>query len=263
MNLSVLDNALWAACFAGNVALLFVLLHRRRWLQFPAFTTFITFGLLYTILLFVMYRMGSPRAYAWSYWSGAVLDIALQIAVIVEIARIVLRPTGTWVADARMKFLGIGVAGALVALALAWGAHPSAHNTLDAWEIRANLFTSMLTCELFTAVLVASQQFGLAWRNHVMRLGQGLTLWAIVSFGVDAAHSYLGATRHFTSLEHLRIIVYFGVQVWWIVSFWVAEPIRKPLSPDMRRYLIDLHERVQYDLARVVNAQGKEPTHTP
>jgi hypothetical protein len=263
MHLSILDNALWAAGFAGNAALLFVLLYRRRWEQFPAFTSLIALYLLRTMLLFVVYRIGSRQAYAWTYWSAAVVDVALQVAVIIEIGRIVLRPTGAWVADARLKFFGIGTAGALLALGLAWAAEPSAPTSLEAWEIRANLFTSILICELFTAVLIASQQLGLVWRNHVMRLGQGLTVWAIVSFAVDAAHSYFGALRHFVRLEQFSILVFQGAQIWWIVSFWAAEPVRKPLSPDMRRYLIDLHERVQYDLARVITAHGKEPTHSP
>jgi hypothetical protein len=262
VHLSLLDNVLWAASFIGNVALLFVLLYRARWRHFPAFTALIALYCLRTVLLFILYRVASRQAYAWTYWSAALVDVSLQVAVIIEIARIVLRPTGAWVADARLKFFGIGAGGALVALGLAWAAEPSAPTSLDAWEIRASLFTSILICELFTAVLIASQQLGLVWRNYVMRLGQGLTVWAIVSFAVDAAHSYLGRSRNFSLLEHLSILVFLGAQIWWIVSFWAPEPVRKPLSPDMRRYLIDLHERVQYDLARVITAHGKEPTHT-
>lgn len=262
MNLSLLDNTLWAASFAGNAALLFVLLYRRRWKQFPVYTSWIAFETLLTILLFLVYRFGLQRAYAGAYWSGDAIEFALQVAVIFEIARIVLRPTGSWVADARIKFFVIGAAGAVVAFALAWGAHPSATHSLEAWEIRANLFTSILICELFTAVLIASQQLGLVWRSHVMRLGQGLTLWAIVSFAVDAAHSYYGGELHFFLLERFSILAFLTAQIWWSVSFWASEPQRKPLSPEMQRYLVDLRQRVQYDLANVVRAQGKEPTHT-
>ncbi|MGI8772902.1 MAG: hypothetical protein ACR2JE_15880 [Acidobacteriaceae bacterium] len=262
MNLSLLDNALWAASLAGNAALLFVLLYRGRWRQFPCFTIWIAYESLYNALLALIYRFGSHSVYAWTYWSCAIVDVALQIAVIVEIARIVLRPTGAWSADARGRFFGVGAAGAVLAMALAWGAHPSAPTSLAAWEIRASLFTSILICELFTAILMASQQLGLVWRNHVMRLGQGLTVWSIVCFAVDAAHSYYGGVRHFNLLEHLSILAFLAAQIWWIVSFWAAEPARKPLSPEMQRYLVDLHQRVQYDLANVVKAQGKEPTHT-
>ncbi len=262
MNLSLLDNALWAAGLIGNAALLFVLLYRGRGKTFPAFAAWIAFEILFSVLLVLINRFASYSVYAWTYWSGAIVDVALQIAVVIEIARIVLRPTGAWSADARGRFVGIGAAGAIVAMALAWGAHPSAPTSLDAWEMRASLFTSILICELFTAVLMASQQLGLVWRSHVMRLGQGLTVWAIVSFAVDAAHSYYGGVRHFNLLEHLGSFAFLAAQVWWIVSFWADEPARKPLSPEMQRYLVDLHQRVQYDLANVVKARGKEPTHT-
>jgi hypothetical protein len=256
MNLSLLDNALWAASLAGNAALLFVLLYRGRWKRFPNFTAWIAYETLYTVLCVLIYRFGSPSVYTWIYWSGAIVDVALQIAVVVEIARIVLRPTGAWSADARTRFVGFGAAGAIIAMALAWSAHPSAPTSLDAWEIRSSLFTSILICELFTAILMASQRLGLMWRNHVMRLGQGLTVWAIVCFAVDAAHSYYGGVHHFNLLEHLSIFAFLAAQIWWIVSFWAPEPARKPLSPEMQRYLVDLHQRVQYDLANVVKAQG-------
>jgi hypothetical protein len=256
MNLSLLDNVLWAASLAGNAALLFILLYRKRWKRFPTFTAWIAYGILYNLLLVPIYRYGSHSIYVWAYWSGAVVDVALQIAVVVEIARIVLRPTGAWSADARTRFIGIGAAGAIVAMALAWGAHPSAPTWLEASTIRSSLFTSILICELFIAVLMASQRLGLMWRNHVMRLGQGLTLWAIVCFAVDAAHTYYGGVRNYKLLEHLSIFAFLAAQIWWIVSFWAAEPARKPLSPEMQRYLVDLHQRVQYDLASVAKAQG-------
>ena len=258
MHLSTLANALWAAGFVGHTALLFVLGYRHRWKQFPVFTAWIAFETILTILLFLIFRYGSQRAYAWAYWSGDVVDFGLQVALVFEIARIVLRPTGAWLADARSRFLWISAAAVFVALALAWRTEPSAHHSLDAWEVRGNLFTSLLICELFAAILFASQRLGLMWRNHVMRLGQGLTVWALVSFTVDVAHSYYGAVLHFAGLEHARMFVYLGAEVWWIVSFWAHEPARKPLSPKLQEYLVDLHRRVQYDLASVAKAQGKE-----
>jgi len=40
MHFTTLDNVLWAAGFIGNVALLCVLLLRRRWRTFPVFTLY-------------------------------------------------------------------------------------------------------------------------------------------------------------------------------------------------------------------------------
>jgi hypothetical protein len=251
MNLSTLDNALWAAGFAANVALVLVLAGKKRWREFPVFTTWMTFDVLLTIALFGIYRLGSSHLYADVYWLSAIVDFLLQIGVVLEMARIVLRPTGTWLRDARTRFVAFGSLGALVAAAIAVLIHPAAPTPLDAWELRGNLFASIIVCELFLAMMMSANRLGLQWGNHVMGLGRGLTAWAMVTFSVDALHGVLVSERVLSTLDHVQTIVWTGAVVYWSVIFWLPEPERLPLSPGMRKYLIDLHHRVQYDLDKV------------
>ena len=251
MNLSTLDNALWAAGFAANVALALVLVWKKRWREFPVFTTWMSFDVLLTIALFWIYREGSSNLYAEVYWLSAIGDFLLQIGVVLEMARIVLSPTGTWLRDARTRFVVFGSLGALVAAAVALLIHPAAPTSLDAWEMRGNLFASIIVCELFLAMMMSANRLGLQWGNHVMGLGRGLTAWALVSFSVDALHGVLTDERTLAVLDHVQSIVWIGAVVYWAVVFWLPEPERLPLSPEMRKYLIDLHHRVQYDLDKV------------
>jgi hypothetical protein len=251
MNFSLIDNVLWAAGVLGAAALLTVLVYRRRAAAFPFFTAWIAFQVALSTLLFLVYRHGAARLYAKIYWISVLLDFLLQLAVVFELAAIVLRPTGTWLRDARAHFWTIGTAGALLAAAVAFVVHPAARSSLDAWEVRGNLFTAMIICELFLAMLIASNRLGLHWRNHVMGLGKGLTTWAMVSFSVESTHSLLGEAWHFSALEHLRILAWLFALGYWIRVFWLPEPERLPLSPEMRNYLVDLHQRVRYDLAKV------------
>ena len=251
MNLTTLDNALWAAGFAANVALVLVLVRKKRWREFPVFTTWMTFDVLLTIALFGIYRQGSSRLYAEVYWFSAIADFLLQIGVVFEMARIVLRPTGTWLRDARTRFAVFGSLGALLAAAVAFLIHPAAPTSLDAWEMRGNLFASIIVCELFLAMMMSANRLGLQWGNHVMGLGRGLTAWAMVSFSVDALHGLLDNERVLNTLDHVQSIVWIGAVVYWAIVFRLPEPERLPLSPEMRKYLIDLHHRVQYDLDKV------------
>src|SRR5277367_462599 len=105
MNLTALDNALWAASLIGHVALVIVLLTKKRARAFPVFTTFVAFGALRTVLLFFVLRDGSKEAYFLAYWITGFGDYVFQVALLFEIARDLLRPTGTWVMDARKSFL--------------------------------------------------------------------------------------------------------------------------------------------------------------
>ncbi len=251
MKLSALDDALWAAGFAANAALFLVLLVRRHWRKFPVFSALAGYQVLVNAILFMILRYGTRHAYTVGYWTVAAGDVLLQLALIFEIARVVLRPTGTWVRDARFSFIMAGVGGAAVALVLCLTVKPLAHSALGIWEIRANLFTALLDCELFLAMLYASNRLGLEWRNHVMGLAQGLTIWAFGAVVSDIVHIIFGWSREFVVLDQLLSFLYLGVLVYWVMTFWRPERERAPLSSEMRDYLVDLHSRVQYDLETV------------
>jgi hypothetical protein len=253
MNLTTFAGALWAAGFIGHAVLLAVLLYRQRVREIPVFTAYIAFQTVLTPLLYVFYKDGSHVWYGRVYWSSALLDFAFQIGIVVEIARIVLRPTGTWVQDAKSQFLLSGTGAVLLAAALAWFVSPPAANLLDMWEVRGNLFTSLVICELFVLMSITANRLGLGWRSHVMALGQGLTAWALIAVLIDALHSYLGTEREFTTLEHVRMTVYVAALAFWTVQLWVDEPERQPISSDLHKYIVDLHSRVKYDLGRVDN----------
>ncbi len=103
-----LQSVLWAAGFVGHVALLSVLFARSRWRTFPVFTSMIAYQLTVTLALFLVFRYQSHHAYFVWYWMFALGDYSFQVAIIFEIARVVLRSAGNWVRDAAKGFLSSG-----------------------------------------------------------------------------------------------------------------------------------------------------------
>lgn len=251
MNASVLENVFWAAGFIGHVALVLVLLIRKRYKDYPVFCSFILYQALTTVLLFVVSRFMSPHAYFQAYWITGFADYLLQVAVIFEIARDVLRPTGAWVRDARSSFLGWGAAGFVLAGVVAVQIGPPQAIGFDLWDARVTVFTSLLTCELFVAMSAAANRLGLQRRSHVVALGQGITVWAFSALLEEFGHALLGWDRKFAIFVYLRMAVYLSVLVFWMASFWLPEKVRAPLSPEMQAYLVALHRRVQFDLTSV------------
>jgi hypothetical protein len=257
MNFSALDTLLWAAGLIGFAALLLVLLFRRRWRQFPVFTCFAAYSTLVSIGLFLISRYGTRKTYSITYWVTGGGDVLFQVGLIFEIARNVLRPTGTWVRDARSSFVLWGLAGTAVAVGLCLAIKTPPGSTAGIWEIRGDLFTALLDCELFLAMLFASNRLGLEWRNHVMSLAQGLTLWAFGSAVSDLASIFLGWTQQYRIVQLFPSFLYIAVLLYWIFAFWRPERVRAPLSDEMKDYLIALHSRVQYDLHQVTRSRDR------
>jgi hypothetical protein len=201
-----------------------------------------------SLVLYALDRRDSGSWYAWVYYTVVLIDFVLQLGVIWEIAHIVMRPTESWVRDAKKQFILWGAVGVLLAAALPWLVMPPAANLLDRLEVRANLFTSLVICELIAVVTRTSRSLGLGWRNHVMALGNGWTAWAVAAILVDGLHSYFGADRYYGELEHVRMFVYLAALGYWMVQFWLEEPVRQPISPELRAYIEALHLRIKKDI---------------
>jgi len=245
MELSVTDRILWITGFSGNIVLLAVLLVKSRWKVFPLFTSLIGFNTLRTILLYGIFQYGDENLYAKAYWSAEAFDLILQLGLIYEMARIVLKPAGIWLRDARKMFLLYGVIGALVAAGLVFAANPKLPTTFIDWNEKAQLFTIMLVCVFFAGMMVASSQLGLVWRNHVMGLGRGFTAWAIVSLLTEAMHTYFGPQWHEELLNHIIMLAYLAAVIYWIITLWRSEPKNRTLSPEMNFYLSKLQKQTE------------------
>ncbi len=251
MKLTLSALLLWTTTFCAQTALFLVLVGKGRWRIFRFFSVWISFQVLDNILFFILvFSHITSSTYKSIYWSAEVLDFALQVCVIFEMARIVLRPTGTWVRDAFKNFMSLAIAGILIAVVLSYIAKPHSPTSLDAWIERGSLFSAMLSLELFIAMAAASTNLGLVWRNHVMGLATGWSIWAIVDFFVEGAYSYLGPHWHGIALDQIRIIALQLVTIYWAIIFWLPEPEGRTLSPQMRAYLSALHQEVQLSARR-------------
>jgi hypothetical protein len=250
MHYSGIDRFVWAVSFFETLALALVLIGRGRWRQFPIFTCWLIFITVRSIALFAFYQHDSRYWYTMVYMICLALDFAFQMGVVFEIARIVLRPTGTWVRDARRFFASTGLLGILVAVLFAWWITPSATSAHRVWETRTNLFTSLVICELFVVMSLAANRVGLAWRSHVMAIGQGLTLWSSTMVIKDMLQSFPGTQLIYMSLDRIRVTYMIAIG-WIIIELWREEPERKPISSDLQEYILALHKRVEYDLLRI------------
>jgi len=242
LHLTGLDRLLWALSLFGHCALLGVLLLRRRAPSFPAFTTLIAVNILRTITLYLILRFGSPDAYFYTYWTLAIVDVALQLAVAYELATHVFQPLGAWAPDLKRSLVAIAGASLLIAAGLTWLATPPATTLRLAIVLRGTFFTSALMGELFVAMIALSVTMGLPWRTHVARLAQGLGVYSIFCILTEAAHSYLGADRY-KMVSHIRIELYLACLLYWVVTLAIKEPEPRKLPEQLHQELRALQSK--------------------
>lgn len=253
MDLSIVARLIWAASFGGFVALSAVLLLRRRWREFPVFTGYIAFHAIETPVLYALFLFHLSTWYARGYWTGAVVDFAFQLGIVFEVARNVMKPTGTWLRDARQQFLLWGGGGLLLAAGLTWWLVPPGTQGFERLEMKGNLFAAFLICELFLVISSTARKLGLGWRNHVLAIMQGFGAWVVVSLLTGTMQEYFGQSRYFGSLTYAHQFVAISVLYYWVIQMWREEPARRPISAELRQYIIDLHSRVEYDLGNFDN----------
>jgi hypothetical protein len=242
LHLTGLDRLLWTLSLFGHCALLSVLLLRRRAPSFPAFTTLISVNILRTIALYLILRFGSPDTYFYTYWTLAIVDVALQLAVAYELATHVFQPLGAWAPDVKRSLVALAGASLLVAAVLTWLATPPATTLRLAIVLRGTFFTSALMGELFVAMIALSVTMGLPWRTHVARLAQGLGVYSIFCILTEAAHNYFGADRY-KLVSHIRIELYLACVLYWIVTLAMKEPEPRRLPEQLDEELRALQSK--------------------
>lgn len=248
MKLSGLEIGLWMAGFIGQFVLCAVMLFHRRWKEFPVFSALMLFEAVWGLAGYILYRYSLLVWYTRVYWAACIPDFLLQLGVIWEIARIVLKPTGSWIVDARRQFVLWGVTASLVAAGLLWLIAIPETSLIGRVKVLGFAYSDILICELCLVILFAAKHLGLGWRNHIMALVQGWTIWVLASLLVDGFHSVYGADVHFQDFEHIRNAVYVASIIYWTFQFWQDEPARRAISPELSEYILELHRRVQKDL---------------
>jgi len=253
MHLSRLDFIFWAATFVGHVALLCTLIGRNRVNKYPIFTTLIAVNIARTVTLYCVFNFGTEKQYSHTYWSLAILDVALQFGVVYELAARTFRPLGVWARDLRNDFAGLICLSLIVATCLTWLATPPARKVLDIVVIKGKFFSSVCMIELFVGLLALSATAGLQWRTHASRISQAFGVYSIVCVWIDIAHNYFGfrSDNHiFFILSRIRVCTYLCCLCFWIVTLGPDEPPLRQMTDEMRSRLSEFRPKIRQDLEK-------------
>jgi hypothetical protein len=254
VHLAGLDRLYWLAGFGAHAVLFSILLSRRFFRQFPCFTLFVAFNISRTIALFVIESRGTRHQYFESYWALGAVDTILELALVSETYIRTFRPLGQWPRDLEKTVLKIALCSAAIASGLTLLAAPRTRLWTQAIVIRGTFFSSTFMSELFVAMITLSVRVGLPWHSYVQKISQGLGVYSIIDFLIEAGHNIFGVgtdTHLYTELSQLRMTAYLLCLFYWIWALSRNTPARGKIPQKIYNQLVELERIAGEELGEV------------
>lgn len=219
MTISRIEYVLWGTGILLYGALALRMYWHRLYHRAPLFTAWISEMFASAIILLPVSRMESYKPYMVLYWLLTFLELGLQLGSAAEFATLSLRDNGAWLRGAK-QYLAVGFTCALLlSCGLTFLATPAASRGLDAFYVRSELLTSLLTVFATLVIFSCSERYGSLWpRNELLRFF-GFIVFASASAITDCLHIWWRTESAFLDLEIFRMVVSQAVLVyWWVFS---------------------------------------------
>src|SRR6185437_15523755 len=100
------------------------------------FTALIATSVIRSLVLFGTLRLGTAHEYFYTYWTLAIVDVVMQLAVVYEMASQVFRPLGGWAKDTQSGLYLLIFISVLVAIGVTILAAPAVPNWRQVLVIR-------------------------------------------------------------------------------------------------------------------------------
>lgn len=236
-----LDNTLWVASSAAEAAVLALLVYRRAWRTLPVFCIYSVWTLASSGVNYVVHSY-FPGGYLATYIVGMVLDSALQLAVIVELAWSVLRPVRASLPRSALLVIAAAILGIG---AVIW---PFSRVSMLAYLPR-QLFlmvhlqqtVSIIRIVFFLSLAGCSHLLSIGWRDRELQVATGLGFYSFVSLGVAIMDTHLSKgtqAAQFNQLNRFVVASYLCSLVYWVYSFATKEAERREFTPQMQSFLL-------------------------
>jgi hypothetical protein len=233
------DNAIWVAGMITEIVIIALLTYRRVWRTLPIFCSYLVWDILSNVGAFVVIHY-FPEHYFQVFFAEAIVDSALILCVLVELAWSVLRPVRSSLPRSALVLVGILI---LVAGAAIWPftalpglAHSTSRNGLLYTQLIQTV--SILRILFFLVLAGGSQLLSIGWRDRELQVATGLGLYSFASLAVAVLDLHQTTA---SQVEHLNQIVtagYVCCLLYWGVSFAQKEAQRREFTPQMRSFLL-------------------------
>jgi hypothetical protein len=231
-------------CLTGIViesAVIALLVYRRAWRKLPFFFGYCIWALLSDSAAFAI-TVISPAGYSIQFYlTESIIDFALQLCVLVELAWSVLLPLRSRLSH---KALWVVVGLVLLAGAAIWPFADIAGISLPgkAWHLMVQLqqTVSILRILFFLVLAGCSQLLSLGWRDRELQVATGFGFYSLVSLAVATINAHQTSGTQFSRLTRFVAVSFLLSLIYWVVSFARKEAERREFTPRMQSALLAL-----------------------
>jgi hypothetical protein len=234
------DGVLGTVTLLAEAAIACLMVKRGSRRDYPILLTYMFFNLAIDPLAWLLQNTG---IYMKFYFTGQVLDYLLQLLIILEIGRNVLRPSKR---SLPFRLWPVVTGGILVCAIVAATFSPqtqSASNT--AVLLRVTLGLAILKLLLFAGMAGFAQFLGIGWKSRVLQLASALAFYGAASLLVQLSSSHLPSTSpsytaHLVRFAQIQSGAYNLMLIFWIWAFSRNEAPRKDFTPQMQEVLVTI-----------------------
>jgi hypothetical protein len=250
-------NVLTLTGIVAETGLVGLLLYRRVGQKLPVFLVYCCWALLSDLSAYSM-KLFSPGGYGIGFYLAInILDFALQLCVLVELAWSVLRPLRSNLSRKTIPLIGAAVLAAGVAI-WPFAGLAGVEGTSPAWHFLMQLqqTASILRIVFFLLLAVCSHMLSIGWRDRELQVATGFGFYSLVSLAVAVLNTHHATAVRFKNLYWAVAISFVCSLCYWVWSFAQKEAERHEFTPQMRHTLLALAGAVHVTRATLAEKAG-------
>ena len=233
-----LDIALWLAYIVVEAVVVGVLIYRRIWRILPVFCCYCAWDILSNVGAYISSQY-YPASYFRVYFIETILDSALQLCVLVELAWSVLRPVRSSLPRSSLAVLSVLVLAVGAAIwpfaAITGVAHVGRQGLL---MLQLQHTVSILRILFFLLLAGGSQLLSIGWRDRELQVATGLGFYSLVNVAISIVQTHQSTGPQYIRLEQFVVVSFLVSLVYWLVSFSQKEAERREFTPQMQSFLL-------------------------
>lgn len=240
-----LDDILSFVYIPVEAALIWLLLYKRVWRQFPFFFAYCAWDLSSNIVVraFVHFDRSAPSfdaTYLHLYSVETIVDSAFLFCVLVEVGWSVLRPIRSSLTRGSLLVVGalILLAGAAIWPFSAFAG--LAHAASRPWLLLAQLVQTVSTLRMLFFLLLAasSQLLSIGWRDRELQIATGLGFYSFVTIALSIFQAHQSTRSQYIVFYEFGVAAFLCSLLYWMYCFSQQEAERREFTPEMQRLLL-------------------------